>query len=78
MSESPEPTTLRFSTAEWPAQNRLAIWREAIGRRVFQFDTMPLHDGPFHAETTAHAMTQLCFGSWSLGNQRTAVTHDQL
>ncbi|PDT79010.1 AraC family transcriptional regulator [Bradyrhizobium sp. C9] len=78
MSESPEPTTLRFSTAEWPAQNRLAIWREAIGRRVFQFDTMPLHDGPFHAETTAQALPELCFGSWTLGNLRTAVTHDLL
>src|SRR5438132_168123 len=33
-SKAPDSTTFRFSTADWPEQDRLAIWREAVGRSV--------------------------------------------
>ena len=62
-SKAPESTTFRFSTADWPEQDRLAIWREAVGRSVIQLDTEPLSDGAFHAEATVHALPGLWLGS---------------
>ena len=58
-SKAPDSTTFRFSTADWPEQDRLAIWREAVGRSVIQLDTDRLSDGAFHAEATVHALPGL-------------------
>ncbi|WP_342726750.1 AraC family transcriptional regulator [Bradyrhizobium sp. B097] len=78
MSEQQAPTTFRFSTADWPARDRLAIWRESIGRTVIQLDTEPLSDGAFHAEATVLALPGLWLGSWALANLRAAVTRELL
>ena len=77
-SKAPDSTTFRFSTADWPEQDRLAIWREAVGRSVIQLDTEPLSDGAFHAEATVHALPGLWLGSWAFANLRAAVTRDLL
>jgi len=77
-SKAPDSTTFRFSTADWPEQHRLAIWREAVGRTVIQLDTDRLSDGAFHAEATVHALPGLWLGSWVLANLRAAVTRDLL
>src|ERR1700730_17506192 len=78
MSKPQAPTTFRFSTADWPERDRLAIWRESVGRTVIQLDTEPLSDAAFHAEATVHALPGLWLGSWALANLRIAVTRELL
>jgi AraC-like DNA-binding protein len=50
---------LRFSTAALPVRDRLAVWREVIGRQIVHIDIDPLSDGPFEAETTLRALPGL-------------------
>jgi AraC-like DNA-binding protein len=77
-SEPMNSTAFCFSTAHWPERDRLAIWRESIGRNVVQLDTDRLSDGAFHAEATIRALPGLSVGSWALRNLRAAVTRELL
>src|SRR2546429_2266746 len=61
-SKAPDSTTFRFSTADWPEQHRLAIWREAVGRAVIPPDTDRRADGAFPAAGTGHALPRLLLG----------------
>ncbi len=73
-----DSVAFRFSAADWPERDRLAIWREAVGRNVVQLDTRPLSNGPFHAEAVVRALPGLWLGSWAFGNLRAAVTRELL
>ncbi len=77
-SEVRDSIAFRFSTVDWPDRNRLAMWREAVGRNIVQVDTAPLSDGPFHAEAAIQALPGLSLGSWAISNLRTTVTRDLL
>jgi AraC-like DNA-binding protein len=77
-SQRQDSTAFRFSTADWPERDRLAIWREAIGRTVVRLDTAPLSDGPFQAEAVVRSLPGLWLGSWAFGNLRAAVTRELL
>lgn len=37
-----QPTTLRFSTADFPERDRVAVFREMFGRGVANMDITPL------------------------------------
>src|SRR5207245_4539105 len=65
-----EITDFRFSTADWAERDRLAIFREQIGRMIVKLDPEPLVDGAFHAEATLRELPGLGSGSWACTNLR--------
>ncbi|MDH2381263.1 AraC family transcriptional regulator [Bradyrhizobium sp. CER78] len=64
----------RFSTADWGERDRLAIFREQVGRLVMKLDPEPLIEGAFHAEARLCELpglgTSLGTGSWACTNLR--------
>lgn len=50
---------VRFSTADLPARDRLAMWREHYGHTIFRVDVAPVRDEPFRAAVTSRALPQL-------------------
>jgi AraC-like DNA-binding protein len=63
-------TEFRFSTADWTERDRLAIFREQIGRMVVKLDPEPLIEGAFHAEARLRELPGLGTGSWACTNLR--------
>src|SRR6266581_1596261 len=51
--------TLQFSTDMFAPRDRLAAWREFIGRGVFKFDIEPLAAGEFNAQSTVRILPGL-------------------
>ncbi len=68
----------RFSTADWGERDRLAIFRERIGRMIVKLDTEPLIEGAFHAEATVRELPGLGTGSWACTNLRIARPRELL
>jgi AraC-like DNA-binding protein len=66
-SEGADFRPLRFSTGAVPEQQRLALWREVVGRQVVKADIEPLSEDPFEAEMSLRASpglrTVACFTS---------------
>jgi AraC-like DNA-binding protein len=56
MPSRPPPSravpVLRFSTEEFPERERLAAWREIVGRAIVNIDIEPLNPNGFHCEAT--------------------------
>lgn len=71
-------TGFRFSTADWAERDRLAIFREQIGRMILKLEPEPLVDGAFHAEVTVRELPGLGIGSWSCTNLRAARPRELL
>jgi AraC-like DNA-binding protein len=68
----------RFSTADWIERDRLAIFREQIGRMIVKLDPEPLIDGAFHAEANVRELPGLGTGSWSCTNLKIARPRELL
>jgi AraC-like DNA-binding protein len=49
----------RFSTEDWPEQDRVEMLRDVIGRQVCRLDIEPLRDATFRVDCTAHALPGL-------------------
>jgi AraC-binding-like domain len=58
----PNFTTYRFSTADLPERDRLAMFREEFGRRTVRLDPAPLADGPYHCEMNFRTLPGLAIG----------------
>jgi AraC-like DNA-binding protein len=60
---------IRFSTADLPEQDRLAIWREQYGRKVLRVDVEPRRDTPLEATMISRRGPdlQLLFAAMSAG-----------
>jgi AraC-like DNA-binding protein len=67
---SQDITGFRFSTADWAERDRLAIFREQIGRMVVKLDPEPVVDGEFHAEASLRELPGLGIGSWACTSVR--------
>jgi AraC-like DNA-binding protein len=55
----PEPNSIRhahISTSAFPADKRLAMWRDAYGRGIANVDIEPTGDVPFHADVTFNVL----------------------
>src|SRR5215472_6907775 len=50
-----EAVPFRFSTEELPARDRLAIWREVLGRVHLRMDVTPLGDSPVRSIVEQHS-----------------------
>lgn len=75
---SREITDFQFSTEDWAERDRLAIFREQIGRMIVKLDPEPLVDGAFHAEANVRELPGLGIGSWSCANLRIARPRELL
>ena len=58
----------RFATAQWAERERLAVFREQIGRMIVKLDPEPLDDGEFQAEANVRELSGLGIGSWACSN----------
>jgi len=58
---------VRFSTADFPEQDRVAMWREHYGRTIFRADAEPACDASFRAVVVSRALPELplLYGSLS-------------
>jgi AraC-like DNA-binding protein len=67
-------TSLRFSTNDAPARDRVAMWREVYGQSVLRLDIEPLPDIPFHADLKLSAFPGLRLVSGTIGGTRDSRT----
>ncbi len=49
----------RFSTEDWPEQDRVEMLRDVVGRQVCRLDIEPLRDAAFRVDCTVHALPGL-------------------
>jgi AraC-like DNA-binding protein len=50
---------IRFSSEDIPARDRVAVWREVIGRKIVRIDIEPLRDRPFRVDANLRALPDL-------------------
>jgi AraC-like DNA-binding protein len=50
---------VRMRSADLPAADRIAVWRECYGRRIIKLDIEPLPDSDFHVDVTMRTMPGL-------------------
>ena len=72
---------LRFAAAQLDAKDRIAGWREVLGRKLLRVDVDALGSNPFRADVRLRIFENLRFGSGELGasvNRRSQrhVAHD--
>jgi len=63
-SKSDVTTPFRFSTDDTPEADRLAVWREVLGRVHLRMDLAPLGDAPVRSRLEKHTWSSvsICFG----------------
>jgi AraC-like DNA-binding protein len=74
---TPPPATSRFSsvrlsTADIPERDRVAVWREVIGRKIVRVDIEPLRDRPFRVDASLRRLPGLGFMSAEMSEFRLA------
>jgi AraC-like DNA-binding protein len=67
---------LRFSTDFLPARDRLAIWREVIGRTVARLDLAPLDRAAFRSDTTSRVLADVSVSAISVTAIRSQRTRE--
>ena len=67
---------LRFSTDILPERDRLAIWREVIGKTIARLDLSPLADGPFKSDSTTRVLPGIAVTSISMTSVRSERTRE--
>ena len=60
-------TAFRFSTDDIPERDRVAIWREELGRKLIRLDIEPDRHTPFHARFRCCALPNLSIARGDLG-----------
>jgi AraC-like DNA-binding protein len=72
MNEAEAIAPVRMTTAAFPENRRLAMWREVYGRYMTHVDIEPIGDRPFHASIAFHALPGL---SIAIGTRSDARYH---
>src|SRR6516165_8976587 len=67
---------LRFSTDILPERDRLAIWREVIGKTIARLDLSPLSDGPFRSDSITRVLPGIAVTSVSMTSVRSERTRE--
>ncbi|HEV2550859.1 MAG TPA: AraC family transcriptional regulator [Stellaceae bacterium] len=76
-SPAPPPfAAMRFSSADLPPRDRIAIWREVIGRKVLRIDIEPWPERQFHIDATVRTMPGAGVVSASISEFRVARTRE--
>jgi len=74
---SPAPfAVMRFSTAALPPRDRVAIWREVIGRKLLRVDIEPWHGRDFHITAGVRTLPGTSVVSASISEFRLARTRE--
>lgn len=61
---------VRFSSAAIPARDRVAVWREVIGREIVRVDIEPLPDRPFYVDANLRRLPDLAIMSADMSEFR--------
>ena len=69
---------VRFSTADFPERDRVAAWREVVGRKIVRVDIGPLQDRPFFVDASLHGLPGLGVMSAKMSEFRLARPADLL
>jgi AraC-like DNA-binding protein len=72
--EAIPPPSLFLSTAEVPARDRLAVWREVFGRTMVHLDIEPAKGATFHAEGELCALSDASLASVTVSPVRVSRT----
>src|SRR5262245_51114814 len=75
MTTEPQSALLHFSTDAFAPTERIAAWREFVGRQIVSTNFEPEAPDSFIAEATLRAYQGLEMGSISLGRTRYNKTH---
>jgi AraC-like DNA-binding protein len=67
---------VRFSTNDLPERDRLAVWREVIGRQVVRLDIEPISDRPLDSEVYLRVLPGLSLMSGTISDHRVARTRE--
>jgi AraC-like DNA-binding protein len=62
-SDRTDHTLLHLSSEDTPERDRVAVWREVVGRAMLRIDVEPLPDVQFHADVTIRALPGLAVAS---------------
>ena len=69
---------VRFSTADLPDRDRVALWREHYGHTIFRAEVQPVCDASFQAAVISRALPQLHLLSGALSAVRIERTREFL
>jgi AraC-like DNA-binding protein len=50
---------VRFSTSDLPERDRIATWREVVGRKLIRVEIEPFEDRPFHVDSIMRGLAGL-------------------
>ena len=62
MPNAPDASDFRYSTADWAERERLAIFRERIGRMMVKLDPAPLINSVYYSDARVRALHGLGIG----------------
>jgi len=63
---------VRISTADIPERDRVAVWREVIGRKIVRVDIEPLEKRPFFVDASIQSLPDLGFMAAAMSEFRLA------
>jgi AraC-like DNA-binding protein len=75
----PEPKSIRrahISTNAFPADKRLAMWRDTYGRGITNVDIEPIGDEPFHADVTFNVLPDVSIADGTRSSAHYRVTRE--
>jgi AraC-like DNA-binding protein len=67
---------IRFSTRHWPERDRVAVWREVLGKKIIRVDFEPSADRPFSAEASLRVLPGLRIVTADVSHYRLARTRE--
>jgi AraC-like DNA-binding protein len=67
---------IRFSTCHWPERDRVAVWREVLGKKIVRVDFEPSSDRPFSAEASLRVLPGLRIVTADVSHYRLARTRE--
>lgn len=76
MTTSPRFAAVRFSTADLPKQDRIAVWREHYGRMALKIDIEPAADADFECTLVSRALPELQVLSAKMSAVRVSRTRE--
>src|SRR5260370_29416689 len=76
MSTTGDLAVVRFSTGDVPERDRLAMWREVLGRQLLRLDFEPLSHRAFRGDVCLRALPGLRVMSGSSSSCRIARTRE--
>src|SRR6185295_12441350 len=71
-------STVRFSTADLPEKDRVAMWREHYGRMAMKLDNEPINDAPLECSILIRVLIGVQIISTAISPSRITRTREFL